>query len=146
MEDGQCRMFYIHRCRSLRPTSESESHSVMCESLQLHGLCTVHGILQARILEWVAIPFFRGNLSNPGVEPRSPTLQADSLPAEPQGKTLQVKYLISTHILLYRIRHMANLIAQTAGKYRKGKQWMITIISSTLLKNYALLPIYQYIS
>ena len=25
---------------------------------------TVHGILQARILEWVAIPFFRG--SNPG--------------------------------------------------------------------------------
>ena len=28
-----------------------------------------------------------GDLSNPGMEPRSPTLQADSLPAEPQGKT-----------------------------------------------------------
>ena len=27
-----------------------------------------------------------GNLPNPGIEPRSPTLQADSLPAEPQGK------------------------------------------------------------
>ena len=39
---------------------------------------TVHGILQARILEWVAFP-------NPGMEPRSPTLQVDSLPAEPQG-------------------------------------------------------------
>ena len=26
-----------------------------------------------------------GGLPNPGVEPRSPTLQADSLPAEPQG-------------------------------------------------------------
>ena len=45
---------------------------------------TVHGILQARILEWVAVPFPR-DLLNPGIEPRSPTLQADSLPAEPQG-------------------------------------------------------------
>ena len=41
---------------------------------------TVHGILQVRILEWVAFSF------NPGIEPRFPTLQADSLPAEPKGK------------------------------------------------------------
>ena len=34
---------------------------------------------------WVAFPFSRGS-SHPGIEPRSPTLQADSLPAEPQGK------------------------------------------------------------
>ena len=27
-----------------------------------------------------------GDLPNPGIEPRSPTWQADSLPAEPQGK------------------------------------------------------------
>ena len=48
---------------------------------------TVHGILQARILEWVAFPFSRGSsLPNPGIKPRSPALQADSLPAEPQGK------------------------------------------------------------
>ena len=46
---------------------------------------TVHGILQARILEWVVIPS-PGDLPNPGIEPRSLTLQADSLPAEPQGK------------------------------------------------------------
>ena len=45
----------------------------------------VHGILQARILKWVAFPFFR-NLPNPGIKPRSPALQADFLPAEPQGK------------------------------------------------------------
>ena len=45
----------------------------------------VHGILQARILEWVAGPFSRGDFQ-PGVEPRSPTLQADSLLAEPAGK------------------------------------------------------------
>ena len=46
--------------------------------------CTVHGILQAGILEWVAFPFSR-DLPNPGIESRS-ALQAGSLPAEPQGK------------------------------------------------------------
>ena len=45
----------------------------------------VQGILQARILEWVAFPFSR-DLPNPGSEPRSPILQVDTLPAEPQGK------------------------------------------------------------
>ena len=39
---------------------------------------SVLGILQARILEWVAIPCSR-DLPYPGVEPRSPALQADSL-------------------------------------------------------------------
>ena len=35
------------------------------------------GILQAIILEWVAIPFSR-DLPNPGTESRSPALQVDS--------------------------------------------------------------------
>ena len=57
---------------------------------------TDHGILQARILEGVVFPFSRGSfqsshspgdLPNPGIKPRSPALQADSLPAEPQGKS-----------------------------------------------------------
>ena len=47
---------------------------------------SVHGILQAGMLEGVAIPSPRG-LLNPGIEPRSPSLQADSLPAEPPGKS-----------------------------------------------------------
>ena len=42
---------------------------------------TVDDILQARILEWVAFPFSRGSS-----QPRSTTLQANSLPAEPQAK------------------------------------------------------------
>ena len=40
------------------------------------------GILQARTLEWVVMPS-PGDLPNPGIEARSPVLQADSLPAEP---------------------------------------------------------------
>ena len=46
---------------------------------------TVHGILQARILEWKPFPS-PGDLPNPRIKPRSPTLQADSLPAELPGK------------------------------------------------------------
>ena len=86
---------------------------------------TVHGILQARILEWLAFPFSRessqprdqtqvyhiaggfftiwatretqdswggrpipspGELPDPGIEPGSPILQADSLPTEPPDR------------------------------------------------------------
>ena len=124
----------------------------------------VHGILQDRILEWVAFPFFRGSpqprdqtqvsciaggffsswgtreaqeywsgqpipsladLPNPGIEPGSPILQVDSLPAElpgkpkkgvlpphpgikPQSPTWQVGILttilmrmVSTHVIYY---------------------------------------------
>ena len=46
---------------------------------------SVHGILQARTLEWVACPP-PGDLPDPGIKPRSSALQADSLPAEPPGK------------------------------------------------------------
>ena len=46
---------------------------------------SVYGILQARILEWVATPFSRV-LRYPGIKPGSPALQADSLLFEPPGK------------------------------------------------------------
>ena len=59
----------------------TQSCPMLCDPMEY----TVHGILQARILEWVPFPS-PGDLPNPGIEPRSPTLQADSLPAEPQGK------------------------------------------------------------
>ena len=57
----------------------------LCPTLCDPMYYTVHGILQATILEWVAFPFSRRS-SFPGIEPRSRSLQADSLPAEPRGK------------------------------------------------------------
>ena len=45
---------------------------------------SIHGILQARILEWIAISF-SGDLPNPGIKPVSPALQADALPSELPG-------------------------------------------------------------
>ena len=45
---------------------------------------SVHGILQARIVEWVALcPLALPNL---GIKPRSPALRADSILSEPPGK------------------------------------------------------------
>ena len=52
---------------------------------------SVHEILQARTLEWVAYPFFRRS-SWSGIEPGSPALQVDSLPAELLGKPQIVLY------------------------------------------------------
>ena len=72
----------------------SQARMVERKSVKIAQLCltlcdlmdyTVHGILQARILEWVAFSF-SGDLPNPGIKSRSPTLQVDSLPAEPLGK------------------------------------------------------------
>ena len=59
----------------------AQSCLTLCDPMDFTG----HGILRARMLEWVAFPFSR-DLPNPGIEPRSPALRADSLPAEPQGK------------------------------------------------------------
>ena len=53
---------------------------------------SVHGILQAGILEWVAMPSSRGNLPDPGIEPvspESPALQADSLLWSHQGSPIR---------------------------------------------------------
>ena len=70
--------------------TDSVSHKLyltLCNPLDcsLPG-SSVRGILQARILKWVAISFSR-DLPNPGIESRSSALQADSLPTEPPGKT-----------------------------------------------------------
>ena len=46
---------------------------------------SVHGISQARILEWAAM-LSSGDLPNLGIKPGSPALQADSVPPEPPGK------------------------------------------------------------
>ena len=69
--------------------NESASHLVMpdfCNSMNCSPPgSSVRGILQAKILEWVAIPFSRGS-SQPRDQTTPPTLQADSLGSEKQGK------------------------------------------------------------
>ena len=70
--------------------SERESLSVVSDSLQLHGLYSPWNSPGQNTEVWVAFPFREssqpGDLPNPEIKPRSPALQVDSLPAEPQGK------------------------------------------------------------
>ena len=66
-------------------SGERESHSTVSSSLWPHGLYSTwdslgQGFPQARILP------SPGGLPNSSIEPRSPALQADPLPAEPWGK------------------------------------------------------------
>ena len=67
---------------------------------------SVRGILQAIILEWVAISS-SGDHHDPGIKPGSPALQADSLPIEPPGKHL--------------------LYSETSNKNRKHVTWYFNI-------------------
>ncbi|CAN0222692.1 unnamed protein product [Rangifer tarandus platyrhynchus] len=65
---------------------------------------SVHGIFWARTLEWVAISS-PGDLPDPGIEPGSPALQADSLPTELRGKP---------HLNFYYLSHpVCGLLEQT---------------------------------
>ena len=58
------------------------SHVRLCDPMDCGPPgSSVHGILQAKILEWVAIPFSR-DLRDPGIEPGPSALQADSLLTE----------------------------------------------------------------
>ena len=66
---------------------ENVSRTVISDSVtqraSVHQARTVRGILQARILEWVAIFLSPEDLLDPGIEPMSPALQAYSLLSEP---------------------------------------------------------------
>ena len=83
---------------------------------------SVHGILQARIQEWVAIPSSRGSS-----QPRSPTLQADSLLSEPSGKTMNtgvgrlsllqgsITGIFLTQVLNQGLMHYRQILYQCTG-------------------------------
>ena len=65
-----------------------QSYLTLCKPMDcISPGSSVHGILQARILDWVAGPP-PGDLPNPGIEPASsvaPVFQADSLPLSHRG-------------------------------------------------------------
>ena len=62
----------------------------LSDSLQPHGLRPARLLCSqgfSRQVYWSGLPCpHPGDLPNPGIEPRSPALQADSIPTEPPGK------------------------------------------------------------
>ena len=62
-------------------------------SRKVPKICSsVHGTLQAGILEWVILFLPPGDPPVTEIEPRSPALQADSLLSEPPGNNLEVLF------------------------------------------------------
>ena len=82
-------------------TYESESHSVVSDWLQrvFATLWTIQSVEFSKPEYWSGLPYppLR-DLPHPGIKPRSPALQTDSLPSEPRGKPRMlewVAYLLS---------------------------------------------------
>ena len=84
---------------------------------------SVHGILQARMLEWVAISSSRGSSQSrdwdPGIEARSPALHVDSEPPGKPTKAIPKQFvpkkqqLRSQRTLLHRAnKHYAYVIPE----------------------------------
>ena len=88
---------------------------------------SVHGILQARKLEWVAILFSRGSSW-----PRdwSPTLQADSLPCEPPGKPPVVRSVIPYFLQNCRMEGICQYVIKI---FKKKKSLMFILIALFIL-------------
>ena len=118
-------------CQVILKVKVTQSCLTLCDPMDY----TVHEILQARILEGVAFPFSRGS----GIEPRPPKLQADSLPARPQGKPKNtgvgslslLPWLFSTQEsnrgllhcrqILYQLRYQGSLTAWGQGQFLVGE-------------------------
>ena len=90
---------------------------------------TVHGILQSRILEWVAFPF-SSNLPNPGIKPRSLPLWADYLPAEPQGnlRAQIVKRLPALWKTWVRSLGLENSLEKEMASHSSTLAWKIQLM------------------
>ena len=104
-----------------------ELYPILCDPMDCSPSgSSVHGILQARTLEWVAIPFSRGS-SWPRIECGSPALQVDSLPSEPWGfpnKTINKHYSFQFGPLTCSLEeancHVIKDLQATHGKTKLG--------------------------
>ena len=81
------------------------SRSVMCDSLQPHVLQPIRFLLSmefSRQEYWSGLPFpSPGNLPDPGIRPRLPVLQADSLPLEPHKNKQKSHIGTQVHIYIF---------------------------------------------
>ena len=117
-KDQTCGISYLGRQILYHWTTLKVKVAQLCPTLCDPMDSTVHGILQARILEWVAFPFSRGSS-----QPRDQTQVsyiADSWPAEPQGKPKNIgldsqsllQWIFSTEELNSGLLHCRRIIYQ----------------------------------
>ena len=78
-------LIHVHELSSVDIHRESESHSVVSSSLRLHGLYSTWNS-PGQNTGVGSLSLLQGGLPSPGIKPRFPALQVDSLPVEPPGK------------------------------------------------------------
>ena len=84
---------------------------------------SIHGIPQARILEWVAIPFSRG-CSWPWDRTRSSALEADYLPPEPPGKPSCCSGVeLLSHVRLFAVPWTVAYQAPQSLEFSRQEYW-----------------------
>ena len=111
----------------------AQSRLTLCNPMD----CTGHGILQPRILEWVAFPS-PGDLPNLAIKPRCPALQVDSLSAEPQGKPKNtgvcslplLQWIFLTQESNQGLPHCRQILYQLSYQRSPGKYYLITLVHS----------------
>ena len=87
-------------CRAIRKALVPQSYMTLCDSMDCSPTgFSVHGILQVRIMEWVAISFSRWS-SRPRDQTQVSHTAADCLLAEPPGKP-QEYFSLLNNILVY---------------------------------------------
>ena len=82
------------------------------------------GFLRQEYLSGLPFPF-PGNLPDPGIEPRSLTLWADSLPSEPPAKPIQVKWAL-------RVEHWFNRLISSWSDTPENFQCLCVFSSISL--------------
>ena len=116
-----CRIYiYVLCCAKLLQLCPALCNPVDCSPPG----SSVHGMLQARILEWVSMPSSKGSsqprdLPNPGIKPRSLALRAVSLLLSHQGSPplssipVRLPFLCSTGLLDFLVHwtHLVLLVA-----------------------------------
>ena len=100
---------------------------------------SVHGILQARILEWVAVPHPR-DLSNPEIKPGSLALQADYLPLShvgsppgPPGKSQVLSLKSAISLSSFILKRLFSSSSLSAMRMVSSAYLRLLIFSPTIL-------------
>ena len=111
----------------------TQSCVTLCDPMDCSLAPLSMGIFQAKILDWVSC-CHPGDLPNPGIKPRSPALQADSLPAKPQEKPF---FFVHYGCFIYIYMFGLNILYKNR---LKSSQALMTALSLNIILFFSLLP------
>ena len=83
---------------------------------------SVHGILQARVLQWVAMPSFRSS-SQPRDRTRVSHIAGGNLPSEPPGQPKKIEYFNCCHSGSGVLAQKCPLEGAVTSGPRRGHTW-----------------------